>query len=88
MRKIATFAQIWDTATWRPLATLGGFRKGAHALAYSPDGKRLAITSGDIEAVKLWDTESWQDLFTLDAPCTGLGGAGFSPEAVPSLGQI
>ncbi|MBL9170803.1 MAG: protein kinase [Verrucomicrobiales bacterium] len=74
------FGKVWNTETWQPVATLGGFLKGAHALAFSADGKRLAISGGDHEAVKLWDTESWQDVFTLEADGTGYMGVWFSPD--------
>jgi eukaryotic-like serine/threonine-protein kinase len=72
------YGRVWDAATWHPVATLGGFLKGAHDVAFSPDGKRLAIGGGVNEAVKLWDTDSWQDVFTLEAQGTGFGGAAFS----------
>ena len=56
------FARVWDTASWRQVATLGGFLNGVHELAFSPDGKRLVIGSDGKEAVRLWDTESWQEV--------------------------
>ena len=74
------YARVWDTATWRQVATLGGFLNGAHSVNFSPDGKRLAIASDGKEAVKLWDTDSWQDVFTLEAQGTGFQGAWFSPD--------
>ena len=74
------FARVWDAATWKPVANLGGFLNGAHTVNFSPDGKRLAIASDNKEAVKLWDTEGWQDVFTLEGQGTGFQGAGFSPD--------
>jgi WD40 repeat protein len=74
------FGRVWDATTWRPSATLGGFLKGAHTVAFSADGKRLAVGGGDLEAVKLWDTESWQDVFTLEGQGTGYMGVRFSPD--------
>jgi WD40 repeat protein len=74
------YARVWDAATWRPMATLGGFLNGAHSVSFSPDCKRLAIASDGKEAVKLWDTDSWQDVFTLEAQGTGFQGAAFSPD--------
>jgi WD40 repeat protein/serine/threonine protein kinase len=73
-------ARVWDAATWRPVATLGGFLNGAHSVSFSRDGRRLAISSDGKEAVRLWDTDSWQDVYTLDAPGTGFQGAWFSPD--------
>ncbi|HZM06562.1 MAG TPA: serine/threonine-protein kinase [Candidatus Saccharimonadales bacterium] len=57
--------RVWDTATWKPEVTLGGFLLGAHSVAFSPDGKRLAIGSNGKEALKLWNTASWQEVITL-----------------------
>ena len=74
------YARVWETATWKQVATLGGFLNGTHSVNFSPDGKRLAIASDGKEAVKLFDTESWQDVFTLEGQGTGFQGAWFSPD--------
>jgi WD40 repeat protein/serine/threonine protein kinase len=74
------FARVLDAATWRTVATAGGFLNAPHGIWFSPDGKRLAIASDDNEAVRLCDTESWQDVFTLEAPGTGFGGVEFFPD--------
>ena len=73
-------AKVWDTTTWRLVATLGGVLNGMHTVAFAPDGQRLAIASDGNEAVKLWATESWQDVFTLEGQGTGFKGAVFSPD--------
>ncbi|HVM47302.1 MAG TPA: protein kinase [Candidatus Acidoferrum sp.] len=74
------YARVWDTTNWQLAANLGGFLKGAHSASFSADGKRLAVGSGDNEAVKLWDTASWQDVFTLESPGSGFNGTAFSPD--------
>ena len=74
------YARVWDTATWKLVATPGGFLNGAHTVSFSADGKRLAIASDNKEAVKIWDTESWQEVFTLEGQGTGFQGAFFSPD--------
>ena len=58
------YARVWDTATWREVATLRGYLKGVNNVAFSGDGKRLA-TAGTDKGLKLWDTESWQEVLTL-----------------------
>jgi WD40 repeat protein len=73
------YARVWDAATWQPVATLGGILYGVHSLAFSPDGKRVAVLSDDKEALKLFDTESWQDVLTLGGRGTGVDVA-FSPD--------
>ena len=72
------YARVWDTATWKLVATPGGFLNGTHTASFSADGKRLAIASDNREAVKIWDTESWQEVFTLEGQGTGFQGAFFS----------
>jgi WD40 repeat protein len=74
------FARVWEAATWKPVATIGGFLNGVKPSAFSPDGKRLAVASNDKEAVRLCDTDSWQDLLTLESQGTGAGGVTFSPD--------
>ena len=73
-------AGVWETATWKPVATLGGFLHGVHNIVFSPDTRRLAVTSDGKEAVRLYDTESWQNVFNLEAVGTGFNGVGFSPD--------
>lgn len=74
------YARVWDAAIWQEVATLRGLLKGAHSAGFSADGQRLAVGSGDNEAVKLWDTESWQEVFTLEGLGTGYMGTWFSPD--------
>jgi WD40 repeat protein len=45
--------RIWDVATGKQILKLPGHQGGAHAAAFSPDGKTLA--SGDHGTVRLWD---------------------------------
>ena len=75
------YAGLWDTTTWRQEPKLRGFIHTAGGVAFSPDGKRLAIgCSSSNKAVKLWDTESWQDVFTLESESGGFvfSSVGFS----------
>jgi eukaryotic-like serine/threonine-protein kinase len=73
------FARVWDAASWKSVATLGGFLNGTKAVNFSPNGKRLAVASNGREAVRLYDTDSWQDVFTLKGQGYGLD-ASFSPD--------
>jgi WD40 repeat protein len=71
-------AKVWDAATLKPVATIGGFLNGVKPSGFAPDGKRLAIASNGKEVVRLCDTESWQDGLTLESQGSGIGGAMFS----------
>jgi WD40 repeat protein len=80
------YVRVWETANWREVATLSGFRLGASGASFSRDGKRLATSGGtNDEVVKLWDTESWQDVITL----SGLTGNGaYSGLAMSGDGNV
>jgi WD40 repeat protein/serine/threonine protein kinase len=75
------FARVWDAKTWREVATLRGFLLGAAWVIFSPDGTRLATSSGaGAQALKLWDTDSWQDVITLPGSGSIFGVILFSPD--------
>jgi WD40 repeat protein/tRNA A-37 threonylcarbamoyl transferase component Bud32 len=73
------FARVWNTSTWKSVATRGNFLNGVHGAAFSPDGGRLAIAGHDQEALRLCDSESWQDVMTLEGP-SGIARPAFSPD--------
>jgi eukaryotic-like serine/threonine-protein kinase len=80
-------ARVWDTQAWKQRATLGGFLKGVHSVAFSPDNRRLAASSGGKEAVKVWDVDSWEEVLTLEAEGSHFRAMTFSPDgnAIGSL---
>ena len=72
--------RLWDVATLQPVATFKGFLLGAHSVAFSPDGRRLAAGSNGQEAVKLWDVDTQQEVLTLSGEGSRFGGLNFSPD--------
>ena len=59
--------------------TLRGHSGPVNAVAFSPDGKRLATASGD-QTAKVWDAESGKELRTLRGHSSGVDGVAFSPD--------
>lgn len=53
--------RLWDADTGKRMRTLKGHTRRAHAIAFSPDGKRAISGGGDI-ALRLWDTASGKSL--------------------------
>jgi WD40 repeat protein len=74
------FVKLWEAETFKELATFAGFLLGAHSVAFSPDGQRLAAGSDSLEAVKIWDVESLQELLTLPGQGWQHYRAAFSPD--------
>jgi len=74
------FARIWDAATWKQVKTLGGFFADVWGAAFLPDGSRLAVASGDREAIRLYDTSTWLDTLTLESEGGGLWPTMISPD--------
>jgi WD40 repeat protein len=82
------YARVWDTQSWREVATLRGFLNSVPSLAFSPDGNRLATSSGARgEALKLWTANGWQDVITLHAEGHHFAQAEFSPDG-NSIGVV
>ncbi|MBL8823747.1 MAG: WD40 repeat domain-containing protein [Planctomycetia bacterium] len=74
-------AQIWDLATSKPIATLEPNRGPMRTLAFSSDGKLLAVatqTFPSIGDVRFWDVSSGKLHSTLEAG--GVDCLAFSPD--------
>jgi WD40 repeat protein len=46
---------LWDPSSFRLIVSFKGHMQGAHAVAFSPDGLRLATGGGGRDSVRLWD---------------------------------
>jgi WD40 repeat protein len=58
---------VWDADTGERLVTLRGDTNGVPAVAFSPDGSRLATGSMG-QTVKLWDARTGEETLTLAGP--------------------
>jgi WD40 repeat protein len=67
----------WHRMSHRELLTLQG--KGSTSVAYSPDGRRLAMTVWD-STVRVKDAASGQELLTLTGHTGPISGMAFSPD--------
>jgi len=75
------WVRIWNVGNGKMEMTLrGDIESGrVYAVAYSPDGHRLASLGGD-EKLRLWDTVSGQEALTIRAETTPSYSMSFSPD--------
>jgi WD40 repeat protein len=71
--------KVWDADTGKKLFDLRGHTRGVWAVAFSPDGHRLASGSAD-QTVKLWDVATGEEALTLRDHNGPIRGLVFSPD--------
>jgi hypothetical protein len=54
--------ELWDAETGKKLASLPGHSRDVRRMAFSPDGKKLAVASH--KQIKVWDVKAAKELFT------------------------
>jgi WD40 repeat protein len=54
--------RLWDVATGKEVRKFPGFKAWVNALAFSPDGKTLAVAGAESRTLYLWDVATGKDL--------------------------
>jgi WD40 repeat protein/serine/threonine protein kinase len=71
--------KIWNTATGTERITLRGHKRYVIAIAYSPDGKRIA-SGGQDKTIKIWNVITGNELMTLRGHKSKVTSVSFSPD--------
>jgi hypothetical protein len=71
--------KVWDSATGKELLALKGHAGTVWAVAFSPDGLRLASAGLD-QTVKIWDSATGRELFALKGHASAVDSVAFSPD--------
>jgi WD40 repeat protein len=71
---------IWDSSSFELIAAFKGHMHGAHAVAFSADGRRLATGGSSSDAVKLWDLPTHRELTTVSGHGSIFLFVAFSPD--------
>jgi WD40 repeat protein/serine/threonine protein kinase len=56
---------IWDPSSFQLIDVFKAHMRGAHGVAFSSDGRRLATGGSARDSVKLWDVSTHRELMTL-----------------------
>jgi WD40 repeat protein len=74
---------VWEAGSGRRLLTYNGHRTAVKAVAWSPDGSRVASADGynlDESTVQIWETDSGRCLHTYDGHFDDIEALAWSPD--------
>ena len=75
-------AKVWDASSGEELLVLAGHTDRIHSIAYSPDGRYIATSSGNVGAsIKVWDAISGAEIYTFVVHPVAPSGLAFSPDS-------
>jgi WD40 repeat protein/tRNA A-37 threonylcarbamoyl transferase component Bud32 len=83
---VAGEVKVWEAQTGQELLSLKGHTDKVNSVAFSPDGKRLASSSGAWAStskpgeVKVWDAQTGKELLSLKGHTDRVTGVAFSPD--------
>jgi eukaryotic-like serine/threonine-protein kinase len=72
--------KLWETATFRKVATLPTTMRMPQSVAFSTQGDRLAVGSSGVEAIMLWNFRTHDPVITLEATDSQFVRTAFSPD--------
>ncbi len=75
-------AKVWDGTSGEELLVLSGHTDRIHSIAYSPNGRFIATSSGNVGAsIKVWDAMSGEEINTFVVHPVAPSGLTFSPDS-------
>jgi WD40 repeat protein/serine/threonine protein kinase len=77
--KRAGVVKLWDAATGREVALLRGHDAGINAVAFSPDGARIASASHD-HTVRIWDPTTGSERASLRGHTAQVNAVAYQPD--------
>jgi WD40 repeat protein len=80
LRDADTTVRLYRVATGEKFRTLKGHTRPCQAVAFSPDGRRLATAGGKDETVKLWDAQTGEEILTVGRHSRMVNSVAFSPD--------
>src|SRR5205807_9474375 len=79
----AGMVTLWELSTGKEARTLRAWLGNVTSVAFSPDGRRLASTSGNAASpgvVNVWDVSTGDEVLTLRGHSDIITGVAFSPD--------
>ncbi|MBY0522247.1 MAG: WD40 repeat domain-containing protein [Gemmataceae bacterium] len=72
--------RLWDTSSGKQVHELGEAAGNVGITVFSPDGKRIAVTETNGQAVRIWDAEAGKETAAINN-LPGVFGVTFSPDS-------